>query len=113
MKLLIFVLIKVDLLQTLLAKLANKGISGATILDSTGMGRELSESDEFTIFGSLRTIMSNNNRTTKTLLFATEDDKVSVIANVIEEVVGKLDKPNTGILFTVPIDYVKGIKKAK
>lgn len=113
MKLLIFVLIKVDLLQTLLAKLAAKGISGATILDSTGMGRELSESDEFTIFGSLRAIMSNNNRTTKTLLFATEDDKVSVITNVIEEVVGKLDKPNSGIIFTVPIDYVKGIKKSK
>jgi hypothetical protein len=44
-------------------------------------------------------------------LFVTEDAKTSVITDVIEKVVGKLDKPDSGIIFTLPIDSVKGFKK--
>lgn len=113
MKLLVYVLIKVDLLQTLLSALAKKGVSGATIIDSTGMGRELADRDEFSLFGSLKSLMSNNNHLTKTMFFVTEDAKTTVITEVIETVVGKLDKPDSGIIFTLPIDSVKGYKKSK
>jgi nitrogen regulatory protein PII len=112
MKLLIYVLIKIDLLQTLLTTLANEGVTGATIIDSTGMGRELAEHDEFSLFGSLKALMSNHNHLTKTMLFVTEDDKVTLITDTIERVVGQLDKPDSGILFTLPIDAVKGYKKS-
>jgi nitrogen regulatory protein PII len=112
MKLLVYVLIKVELLQPLLTALAKDGVSGATIIDSTGMGRELADRDEFSLFGSLKALMSNHNHLTKTLLFVTEDAKTSVITDVIEKVVGKLDKPDSGIIFTLPIDSVKGFKKA-
>ncbi len=111
MKLVIYVLIKTDILQSLLAKLADARISGATIIETTGMGRELADVDEFSIFGSLRSLFTNNNRQTKTLLFVTEDDKVSVITEVIESVVGPLDGPDSGIIFSVPIDAIKGYKQ--
>jgi nitrogen regulatory protein PII len=111
MKLLVFVLSDVEKLQPLLNQLKEKGISGATILDSSGMGRELSEHDEFSIFGSMRALINQNNRTTKTLLFVVEDEATKKIEKVIEDVIGDLTKPDQGILFTVPIDYVKGFKK--
>lgn len=113
MKLLIYVLIKIDLLQTLLGALAKEGISGATIIDSTGMGRELAEHDEFSLFGSLKALMSNNNHLTKTMFFVTENDQVDLISKTIERIVGPLDKPDSGILFTLPIDAVKGFKKLR
>lgn len=113
MKLLIYVLSHVEKLQTLLNQFNEQGIAGATILDSSGMGRELSERDEFSIFGSMRALIDQNNRTTKTLFLVVEDEQVKKIEKVIESVIGDLSKPDQGILFTVPLDYVSGYKKKK
>jgi nitrogen regulatory protein PII len=113
MKLLIFVLSHVEKLQPLLKTFNDQGVAGATILDSSGMGRELSERDEFSIFGSMRALIDQNNRTTKTLFLVVEDDAVIKIERMIETVVGDLSKPDQGILFTLPLDYVKGYKKLK
>jgi len=110
MKLIVYVLIKVELLQMLLTKLADNKVSGATIIDSSGMGRELADVDEFSIFGSLRSLFNSNNRQTKTLLFVAKDEQVVTITSVIESVVGSLEGPDSGIIFSVPIDYVKGFK---
>jgi hypothetical protein len=77
------------------------------------MGRELSERDEFAIFGSMRALIDQNNRTTKTLFLVVEDDQVKKIEKVIESVIGDLSKPDQGILFTIPLDYVSGYKKKK
>lgn len=110
MKLLVYVMSKIDLLQPLLSELANQSVKGATILESTGMGRELVERDEFSIFGSLRAVLNVNGKSTKTLLFVTEDQDVQKIVTIIERVVGKLEGPDSGIVFTVPIDFSKGYK---
>jgi nitrogen regulatory protein PII len=113
MKLLIYVLSHVEKLQTILNQFNDAGIAGATILDSTGMGRELTERDEFSIFGSMRALIDQNNRTTKTLFLVVEDDEVKKVEKVIEKVIGDLSKPDQGILFTIPLDYVIGFKKKK
>ncbi len=113
MKLLIYVLSHVEKLPTLLKQFNEEGIAGATILDSSGMGRELTERDEFSIFGSMRALIDQNNRTTKTLFLVVEDEDVKKIEKVIEKVIGDLSKPDQGILFTIPLDYVKGYKKKK
>jgi nitrogen regulatory protein PII len=113
MKLLIYVLSHVEKLQTILNQFNDAGIAGATILDSTGMGRELTERDEFSIFGSMRALIDQNNRTTKTLFLVVEDDEVKKVEKVIEKVIGDLSKPDQGILFTIPLDFVKGFKKKK
>lgn len=111
MKLVVYVLVKPDSLQTLLAALTKANIKGGTILSSTGMGRELMLSDENIIFGSLRKILTNNARETKTLFFVADDPQVAIITQVIEKVIGKLEGPDSGILFSLPIDFVKGYKK--
>lgn len=109
MKLLFFVLSKPDLLHALLTTLADNGVKGATILESTGMGRELMDNDEISIFGSLRAILSDNSRQTKTLLMVLQDDMVQKTVKLIEKVVGPIGGPDRGIIFTVPIDFAKGL----
>ena len=113
MKLIIYVMIKVELLQKLLGRFADEKISGATIIDSSGMGRELADADEFSIFGSLRSLINNNNKQTKTLFIVAKDDQFPIITNIIESVVGPLEGPDTGIIFSLPIDEVKGFKHYK
>ena len=45
-------------------------------------------------------------------MMALDDEQVSVARNVIVSIVGDLTKPNTGILFTVPIGYSEGVMHA-
>lgn len=113
MKLLIFVLSDVEKLQPLLKQFKEKNIPGATILDSTGMGRELVDHDEFSIFGSMKKLISHDTEHTKTLFMVVEEQDVAIITSTIEDVVGSLETPDSGILFTLPIDWVKGLKRLK
>jgi hypothetical protein len=112
-KLLVFVLSDVEKLQPLLKKFKDHDIPGATIFDSSGMGRELVERDEFSIFGSMRQLISHDNQHTKTLFLVIDDAQLPAITQDIEDVVGSLDQPDSGILFTLPIDWVKGLKRVK
>ncbi len=113
MKLMIYVMNDVKQLDPFLHRLKESGIKGATILDSTGMGRKLAANDDlgFDLFGSLRTFLDNPRAASKLILMALEDDQVDVVANIIDEVAGDLSKPNSGIFFTVPIEFIKGYKK--
>ena len=54
MKLLILVLNKVDKLDKLLKEFASQHVTGATIVNSRGMARELMNKDELNIIGSFR-----------------------------------------------------------
>lgn len=38
-------------------------------------------------------------------------EDVEHAVQIIEKNVGNLDEPNTGVVFTVPVSYVKGIVK--
>lgn len=51
----IFVVLNhIELLDELLTRLKKAGISGGTVLDSTGMVKYIDESDESYLLGSLR-----------------------------------------------------------
>ncbi len=110
MKLMIFVLNKIDVLDYLLEDLSKAGIKGATIINSTGMGMTLSRLENSFLGGSLRALFDANRDDNRTLLAVIHDDQLDVARQVIKDVVGDLSKPNTGILFTVPIDFVEGLR---
>lgn len=109
MKLLVLILNKVEDLEAILAKFAEKGISGATILHSTGMARALSDYENVSILGSLRLILDPAREENRTVLTALNDNQVELAISCIEEIVGSLDKPDTAIVFTLPIDQIKGL----
>lgn len=114
MKLLIFILNKTDKLDRLLKELADEHLTGATVFNSSGMASQLANSNDESlsnIFGSLRNLLKDTKKENKTIMMVTKDQNVPKIEAVIERVIGNIDEPNTGILFTLPVDYLRGFKQ--
>jgi nitrogen regulatory protein PII len=107
----VYVLNDVHQLDKFLIALKEEKIKGATIINSTGMGRMLSESDDMNILGSLKFLFDGPRSESRVILMALEDEQIDVVLNVIDRIAGDLSKPNTGIVFTLPIDFIKGYKK--
>ena len=102
---------EVEALEPLLTSFADHGIGGATILNSTGMARALHAYDDDSIFGSLRAILDPEREANKTIMTVLKDEQVDEALAAIEETVGDLSKPDTGIVFTVPVGFIKGMHK--
>lgn len=113
MKLLIFVLNKVECLEKLLSKFGKNNIPGATVLDSHGMAQILEGHDELRFMASLRMLLNPAHKENKTIFMVLPDEKVDLVVKIVNDVIGGLDHPDTGILFTVPIDRVEGLEKKK
>lgn len=111
MKLLVIVLNKVECLDKLLTSFGKNHIPGATILDSRGMAQELGEHDELRFLGSLRRLMNPAHTENKTIFMVVPEEKVAAVSEIVNKATGGLDHPDTGILFTLPIDYVEGVEK--
>lgn len=104
------VLNKTECLEELLEKLLSRGIKGATVLESTGMMRVLDQSgDDSPMFGAFRQLFDPDRKSSKTVLMVLQDDQVQVARQVINEVTGGLDQPDTGILFATPALFVEGM----
>lgn len=110
MKLLVLVLNRTEKFDMLLKTLASNNITGATIISSKGMAHELMANNDLGILGSFRHLLDDSHKESKTMFMVTEENKVPVIIEVVESVVGSLDLPDTGILFTVPVDFTRGFK---
>ena len=109
MKLLIFVLNKEEHTERVLEMFVELGVPGATIIDTIGMGRVLSQ--EIPIFAGSVDLMAGTRPSNKTIFTLVGDDAVEDIVKGIERVIGDLDRPGTGIVFTIPVDYAKGIAR--
>ena len=109
MKLLVLVLNKEEQTERVLEKFVELGVPGATIIDTIGMGRVLSR--EIPIFAGFVDLMAGARPSNRTVFTLVRDETVEDIIKGIEEVVGDLDQPGTGIVFTVPVDCFKGIAK--
>ncbi len=111
MYLFILVLNKVELLEQVLENLMQAGITGATILDSTGMGRTLSESHDDSILAGIRTIFQHSRPHNKTIFAVVKSREESEKgASAVKEVLGDMSRPGVGIMFTLPVVDVNGIK---
>ena len=110
MQLLVLILKQAELVEKLVHELAEAGVHGGTILDGTGMGRTLANMEDLPMFGILRRVLSDEEKeVSKVMLFVMKDEQAVEARNVIKRVTGDLGKPNTGILFSVPITYVEGL----
>jgi len=108
MKLLVLILNKVEKLEEVLEGFLEIGITGATIIDTVGMGHILSE--EVPIFLGLRFMFTGAKPHNKTILSAIKDEKEDQAIELLKKVLGDLNQPGTGIVFTLPVDRVEGLK---
>jgi len=107
MQLLITVLNHAELLDDLLAGFVELGITGATVVDSEGMGHVLAQ--DVPIFAGVRTLRARSRARNQTVLSVVEDDKVDQAIQLVQEICGGLDQPGQGIVFTVPVGRVVGL----
>ncbi len=110
MKLVVFVLNDTSLLDDFLHELNGHNIHGATIISSSGMARKLIENDDMKFIGTLKSLFDNPRVESNVIMMVLEDDRVPVVYQVIDNIVGDLSRPNTGIAFTMPIEDVEGFK---
>jgi nitrogen regulatory protein PII len=108
MKLLVFILNNEEYLEEVLEAYVEAGVTGATIIDSEGMGRFLAY--EVPLFAGFREFLKGNKPYNKTIISVVRDqDTVERVKKLLDEVVGNLDNPGTGILFTLPVDWATGL----
>ncbi|MFX1558172.1 MAG: P-II family nitrogen regulator [Promethearchaeota archaeon] len=108
MHLLVIVLNSEELLDEVLEIFVEVGITGATILDSEGMGKTLAY--QMQIFAGLKKSMKISNYN-KTIFSIVQDDKILEEAIFLFEKNIDFDTPGTGILFVIPVTFAKGISQ--
>ncbi len=108
MQLAILILNKEELLEVLLEGLLEIGISGATIMDSMGMGHILST--EVPIFAGLKFMFTGSRPYNKTIISAIQEDKVAPMKEMVEKILGPLKESGNGILFFIKLHDVLGLK---
>ncbi|MFI3128644.1 MAG: hypothetical protein R3Y18_01135 [Bacillota bacterium] len=112
MKLLMIILNKTEVFEELLTEFQENDLHG-TILQSSGMAHTLYEMGhgEDLFLKPLRLNHMKAHQESRVILMITKDDEmVQKAERILDEVVGGIDNPETAILFTVPLDYIAGLK---
>ena len=107
MKLLVLILNKVEKLEEVLEGFVEIGITGATALDSVGMGHILCE--EVPIFAGLRFMFAGARPHNKTIFSVIKDEKEDEVIGLLRKILGDLNRPGTGLVFTFSLDRVEGL----
>jgi nitrogen regulatory protein PII len=107
MRLLVAVINDPEKLDEILSGFLELGITGATIVNSEGMGSLLSH--DIPIFAGLQTLISGSRPQNRILLSVVPAEIVEPALALLQDVVGNLSAPATGIAFTLPVDRVVGL----
>jgi nitrogen regulatory protein PII len=89
------------------------GVSGLTIIESTGLGRlrrTLGLRDDMPLMPSLRSLMQAREEHHRTIFSIVEgEEMVDKVIAATESTIGKLSEPHTGVLFALPVARVVGL----
>lgn len=108
MQLLIAVINQEERIEEILSGFLEIGITGATLINTEGMGRLLSS--EVPIFAGLEALMGRTRPRNQTLFSVMDDAKVDAALALLQEVCGDFGQPATGIVVTLPVNRVLGLK---
>jgi hypothetical protein len=94
---------------------ARAGVTGATILDSSGIAhtvKQMATHDDLPLIPSLRAILRTQEHTNRMLFSVVEESfNIAELVRVTEEVIGSLSVPHVGILIVLPVIEVYGFHK--
>lgn len=107
MFMIMFVLDDICHLDDVLDSWSDAGISGATIIESSGLYRRMKKTIPMRyLYGSAEEKEKGN----LTLFIAVDsEEKVQTCLQAVEKVVGDLNEPNSGVFLAWPISFSKGI----
>lgn len=107
MQLLIAVINQEEKIEDILSGFLELGVTGATLVNSEGMGRMLSH--EIPIFAGLERLAERTRPRNQTIFSVVEEDKVDAVMHLLRDICGDLESPATGIAMTVPLSRVVGL----
>ena len=115
MKLILFVLHDAEKLNELLDAWKDAGVSGATVLFSTGLGRihqSMALRDDLPLMPSLEDFLPKPEHLSRTIFTMIEDEAVvEKVVAATQQVVGDLCEPDRGLLMVLPVSQVYGLRK--
>lgn len=113
MHMLVLVLTHKENMNNVIKEFAENDIHGATVIDSTGMASVINSEDfeDVPMFGILRHMMDSDDEREKnyTVFTVLDDEDLSKAKKLVKQVCGNLNEPNSGIMFTIPVDSVEGV----
>ncbi|HWQ84900.1 MAG TPA: P-II family nitrogen regulator [Anaerolineales bacterium] len=90
------------------------GVSGVTILESSGLGhlRKLGMREDMPLLPSLSDFMQQDEIPHRMLLSVVKDQEmVDRMITTVQHISGDLDQPNSGFLFVVPVLQAIGLNR--
>lgn len=115
MSLILFVLHDPEKLRGLLDAWKEAGVSGATVLFSTGLGRlhqSNALSDDLPLMPSLEDFLPKSEHLSRTIFSLVDDEAiVDRVVAATERVIGDLNQPDKGLLMVLPVSRVYGLRK--
>ena len=114
MELLVLVIDRGDKLDSILSGFIELGVTGATVIESQGMVRELTKDPSAApVFAGLQDLIANSRPQSSTVFSVIETrEKLDAAIQMIREKCGDMTNPGTGILFTIPISRSVGLATA-
>jgi nitrogen regulatory protein P-II 1 len=111
--LLVLVLDNPDQCHSILDAWEQAGVTGITILESTGQARmRKAMRDDLPLMPSLRDLLAGTELHHRTLFSVVGDDEVLERAiAATERTIGDLNSHHTGVLFVMPVTRVLGLKR--
>jgi CBS domain-containing protein len=109
-ELLVIILDDLERLPDLLKALRKAGVTGATLLTSVGGHRASNWLDEIGLAG-LAKMFGTTELKRRTILAVVDTETIDAAVAAAEQAVGGFGRPNSGILFTVPVTRTIGIHK--
>lgn len=90
------------------------GASGATILESSGMGRLMGAGlrDDLPLIPNLSAFLGQREEPSQTIFsVVAEQATVDAMIAAAQAIIGDLNQPNTGILFVLPVLQAYGLDR--
>lgn len=116
MFLVVFVLDDPDYCSEILEAWQQAGVRGATVFESTGLGRynrARARRDDFSIMPSLKQFFESDEVRHRTIFSVVQtQQQIDAMVAAASRIVGDLSQPNTGVLFVLPVLQVYGIPSA-
>ncbi len=109
MKLLFVVLNSAEKLEEVLEGLVEAGVTGATVVDSVGMGHLL---EDVPLFAGMRSVFRASHARNQVIFSVIDDALAAEVMTVMEQILDCAHGKGRGIAFTVPVDSAIGVRKA-
>ena len=106
-RLLVAVINDPEKLDEILSGFLELGVTGATVIQSEGMGRLLSH--DIPIFAGLQTLISGSRPQNRMIFSVVPAHLVDPAVELLQEICGNLASPATGIVFVLPVERVVGL----